>query len=627
VTRPPRKPAPAQRPAQRSAVPAPRPAAPPPPTATPVPRGSYLAALAVAALCVVVSVTFRSGDADVWQHLVVGRAIWTTHSIPRVNLWTWPTYGTPQVLPSWGFAALLWPFWAAGGWSGIVAWRWLSTLLTFSLLLLAARRMGARGLSALLVMVLCALVYRQRVQPRPETLAGVLLAFEIWLLESRRAARASGGADPSLWLIAVAWVWANVHLSYFVGLIVIGFYALAELAPGARAAGASNDRRLWWIGLAALAVSFVNPFGWRALWEPFAFLVSGRQEMMYQGIGELRPVAWGLNRWNGLPLLLVAWPLLALWRARRRGPDWAEGGTLLLFEGIALTGKRFLGPLAIAAAPYLARDLDDWVRARAWPAWSTPPWHRAGFALAAGLAVTPLGWQYVDLRPAFGVSPWFPPRAACDWIATHGVGGRDYNSFELGGYVLWRFWPDASRLPFIDIHQTGTRTDRFDVAMSSLDDQAWRRLDQRHRFEWVLLKRLHDPRDHALDFVEADSTWGLVFADDAAALFLKRDGAHAALMDSFAYRLAPAGAARRGRLAAACLDDSLLRGRAEAELERMAGSSPESSQALSLLASLLVLDQRWADARATLERAHQINASLPLYRERLAEIEQALAGR
>jgi len=118
-----------------------------------------------------------------------------------------------------------------------------------------------------------------------------------------------------------------------------------------------------------------------------------------------------------------------------------------------------------------------------------------------------------------------------------------------------------------------------------------------------------------------------VFADDAAAPFLKRDGAHAALMDSFAYRLAPAGAARRGRLAAACLDDSLLRGRAEAELERMAGSSPESSQALSLLASLLVLDQRWADARATLERAHQINASLPLYRERLAEIEQALAGR
>jgi hypothetical protein len=118
-----------------------------------------------------------------------------------------------------------------------------------------------------------------------------------------------------------------------------------------------------------------------------------------------------------------------------------------------------------------------------------------------------------------------------------------------------------------------------------------------------------------------------VFADDAAALFLKRGGAYAATVDSFAYRLAPAGAARRGRLAAAGLDDSLLRGRAEAELERMARSSPESSQALSLLASLLVLDQRWADARSTLERAHRMNASLPLYRERMAEIEQAMAGR
>ena len=448
-----------------------------------MPRGSYLAALAVAALCVVVSVTFRSGDADVWQHLVVGRAIWTTHSIPRVNLWTWPTYGTPQVLPSWGFAALLWPFWAAGGWSGIVAWRWLSTLLTFSLLLLAARRMGARGLSALLVMVLCALVYRQRVQPRPETLAGVLLAFEIWLLESRRAARASGGADPSLWLIAVAWVWANVHLSYFVGLIVIGFYALAELAPGARAAGASNDRRLWWIGLAALAVSFVNPFGWRALWEPFAFLVSGRQEMMYQGIGELRPVAWGLNRWNGLPLLLVAWPLLALWGWRRMGADWAEILMLLCFGVIGLRSQRFLGFFAVAAAPYLARDLESWLAtsrfaralgARRIPAWFSPPTRRATLTALACVALALPEWLLSPFERGFAYNQSIMPSAGCDFIAAHDVRGRGYNPFHFGGYLLWRFWPDRGRLPFHDIHQTGTVADRDLAARAFNDPTAYR---------------------------------------------------------------------------------------------------------------------------------------------------------
>lgn len=609
----------------------------PPGPAAPLPlrHPAMMSAALATALLIALGVTTKIVDTDFWQHLAVGRAIWTLKQVPHTNVWTWSTYGAPYVVPSWGFRALLWPFYAAGGVTGLYVWRWLTTLAAFALAWAAARRMGAVGFAPLAALALCAVVYRQRTQVRPETLVAVLIALEIFLLEARRRAPAATdavasprGRDPSPWLVAVAWVWANVHISYYIGLALIAIHIAAQWIERRPAAAAA--RRGWPLAvvlIAALAASFLNPFGWRALAQPFEYFFVWRHELIYQGIDELGPIHWRATLTDGVALLLAAWPLLALWRARRRGPDWAEGGTLLLFEGIALTGKRFLGPLAIAAAPYLARDLDDWVRARAWPAWSTPPWHRAGFALAAGLAVTPLGWQYVDLRPAFGVSPWFPPRAACDWIATHGVGGRDYNSFELGGYVLWRFWPDASRLPFIDIHQTGTRTDRFDVAMSSLDDQAWRRLDQRHRFEWVLLKRLHDPRDHALDFVEADSTWGLVFADDAAALFLKRDGAHAALMDSFAYRLAPAGAARRGRLAAACLDDSLLRGRAEAELERMAGSSPESSQALSLLASLLVLDQRWADARATLERAHQINASLPLYRERLAEIEQALAGR
>ena len=620
MTRPPRKPAPAQRPAQRSAVPAPRPAAPPPPTATPVPRGSYLAALAVAALCVVVSVTFRSGDADVWQHLVVGRAIWTTHSIPRVNLWTWPTYGTPQVLPSWGFAALLWPFWAAGGWSGIVAWRWLSTLLTFSLLLLAARRMGARGLSALLVMVLCALVYRQRVQPRPETLAGVLLAFEIWLLESRRAARASGGADPSLWLIAVAWVWANVHLSYFVGLIVIGFYALAELAPGARAAGASNDRRLWWIGLAALAVSFVNPFGWRALWEPFAFLVSGRQEMMYQGIGELRPVAWGLNRWNGLPLLLVAWPLLALWGWRRMGADWAEILMLLCFGVIGLRSQRFLGFFAVAAAPYLARDLESWLAtsrfaralgARRIPAWFSPPTRRATLTALACVALALPEWLLSPFERGFAYNQSIMPSAGCDFVAAHDVRGRGYNPFHFGGYLLWRFWPDRGRLPFHDIHQTGTVADRDLAARAFNDPAAYHELMAKYPFDWALVDRETQTQFALLDFFDQDSSWAAVFADDVAALYVRRAGPMRALADSFAYRVWPAGFGHIGAVFRRYRADTAYAAAVRAELSRQIAASPENAVARNFRANVLLIDGNAAAAEPDLRAALVVAPWLP----------------
>src|SRR5262249_50262014 len=133
------------------------------------------------------------------------------------------------------------------------------------------------------------------------------------------------------------------------------------------------------------------------------------------------------------------------------------------------------------------------------PEWSTPAW--------------PLG---VRLRPL-----WYPERA-CDFMMEHGVRGRGINPFDLAGYPLYRFWPERDRLPFIAIHQTGTRADRDACALLYRDPSAWRTLDARHRFDYALLSR-YQPNP-ALDALDADSSFALVFVDDVAALFVRRDG-------------------------------------------------------------------------------------------------------
>ena len=173
----------------------------------------------VAAFAIALSVTYPLNDPDLFQHLTAGKAIWRLHRIPLQHLWTWPSYGKPEVLPSWLFAALIWPLWANAGVWGLFAWRWLTTLGAFGLLWATARRLGGRGVAPLLALVVCALVYRQRTQMRPETLVAVLLALELWVLESGRA-----GKDRSGWLVGVALVWANVHISYYLGFVLVGAF-------------------------------------------------------------------------------------------------------------------------------------------------------------------------------------------------------------------------------------------------------------------------------------------------------------------------------------------------------------------------------------------------------------------
>src|SRR5262245_16035437 len=208
-------------------------------------------------------------------------------------MWTWPDLGTPHVNPSWGFSALVWPFWAVGGDLGLAVWRWVTTLAAFALLWATARAMGVRAPPALLVFVLCALVYRQRSQVRPETLASVLLALELWLLATRRG---PGRRDAAL--VLVIWAWANTHISWPLGVVVLLLHALAARVPPER----HELRGLLPVAAICVAAAFANPFGWRAVWRPFEYVIVWRHDPLLSGISELQPLDWSLNVWNGLPL-------------------------------------------------------------------------------------------------------------------------------------------------------------------------------------------------------------------------------------------------------------------------------------------------------------------------------------
>jgi len=572
----------------------------------------------IAALAIVTSVSFRLFETDFWQHLVVGKVIWQIHAVPATHLWTWPSLGKPEVLPSWLFCALVWPFWVVGGVWGLFVWRWLTTLVAFGLLWTVARRLGTRGLLSLVVLVVCSLAYRQRSQIRPETLVAVLLALQLWILETRR----QGGRNHARWLVVIGCVWINVHLSYWVGLMVAGIFWLEDLlrrAP-ARRKGAEPARDRMELGILLLAtgaVSLLNPSGWRGVATPFEYFFVWRHEPIYQRISELQAIRWDLHVRDGLPLLMAGWPLLVLWRPRSERFDRVEALLCAAFTALALFGQRFIGFYVLVAAPYLARDLDRWLaRVRAGAA--LPTWARAAGTAVACVAVGLPEWSSRQWPLGVGLSPRWYPEAACDFMRDNQVEGRGFNSFAFGGYMLFRFWPDRSRLPFIDVHQSGTVRDRYAYAMANDDPRAWHELDHRYRFDYALV--LHRGIGRLVDFLDADTSFALVFVDDVAALYARRQGPMAPVASRFAYRMLPAGAARLPQLEATTRADSTAFKQLWAEVGRAASRSTQNSLANNLLANMALARGRRAEAREHLGRALAVNGDLPQAHQRLGVI-------
>jgi len=559
----------------------------------PVPplRGAPHALLLVtAAICALAAVTYRMYDPDIWQHLTVGREIWQTRSVPSTQIWTWPTHGAPDVLPSWLFRALLWPFWSMGGEAGIFVWRWLTTLGGFALLLVAARRAGATGAVPVLALVWCALLWRQRSQARPETFVLLLIGALLLLFESRRAARDRGAATAHGWgFVPIALVWANAHISWYLGFVIAAGYLLDDLLH------AKREHR-WGLVLPMLggaAASFVNPFGWQALAQPFLYFLVWRHEPIYKTIGELQPVDWAVNVHNALPVFLLLMVIAAIRRSRQHGVDGAQLVILLFGLPSALTTQRFVGYLAVCAAPFFARDLGAWAQSIRWPAALQSAGKRGVVAslLCVAMVLPELARPGVDLGVGF-VWKLYPVRA-CDWIEKHDVRGRSFNPFSYGGYLLWRFYPDSTRLPFMDIHQAGTPRIRYDYAFVAEDSLAWRVLDAKWRFDWVILMRGLSKEADVLDFLDADRRFALVFADDVAAVFLRRDGRDSLIAREHEFHYMPGGARALGPLGNRTWEDSTVRVALDREVARAISSSEWNGHAHALAANIALQDGRY----------------------------------
>lgn len=441
---------------------------------------------------------------DYFWHLATGRWIVDSGAVPAVDPFSLSSLKEEWINLEWLFDVIAYALWSIAGHEGLTIVMALGTGATAGVVAwLASRQLAPEAVFATIGIAWAGLLFRLDV--RPETASVPLFLIALWL-----ALQAPLGRRIFL-LVATVILWINVHPSALLAPVLVAAVWAGEL-PG-RSAGPSHRMRAIQLGASFMAL-LANPWGWRGILAPIE-LAGGLEKAA--GFVNLE---WRASDPATFPLFWIM--------------------VLVLVAGWVLSSDRDLKKLAVTvlltvlAARYARNQIYFFA---ALPFLITIPGRverRAGGWLTAGAAIVAV----VAVIAASFSRPWgtgfehgaFPVHTA-SIVSSNRLEGAIYNPDQLGGYLIWTFYPERRVLTDgrNELHMD------YIVALRDAlrDSRQWNALME----QWNPAIAFHDYLEpiEVMDAASGTSQrlpaslaffprsqWALVGFDDAAMLFVRR---------------------------------------------------------------------------------------------------------
>jgi hypothetical protein len=454
-------------------------------------------------------------DTDTWWHLRSGQYIVENRIVPTTDPFSHTKAGQPWIDHGW-LAQLFWyGLFALAGLPGLSLG--LALLVTFTFWLVWQVTPGNLYMRAF-VMVLGAVTSAVIWVARPQMVSFLLAGLILFLLEKYKR-------EGWRWIYALPLVmllWVNVHGGYAIGFMLLGVYIVGETFN--RLTGHDEDPVLSWrqirtlllLGVIAFAVVVINPYGWQMWLYPFRTVGIGALRDFIQ---EWRSPDFHLSlTWAFLATLLLS--LAALGRSPRRA-DWTDLAMLGLWTFWSLFASRNIGLYGLLTIPALARYADA-----AWgqylPVSSTSSRRQSArlnwvlLSLVICAALVKIG---VVLNPqeAIKAEQEGLPAKAVQFIQENKPAGPLFNSYNWGGYLIFKLWPDYP--VYID-----GRTDLYDDAFirrylnAVAGGEGWQKTLDQDDINLVLIES-----DSTLArFLKGDPAWDILYQDTMATVFARK---------------------------------------------------------------------------------------------------------
>jgi len=457
-------------------------------------------------------------DPDYWWHLRTGQLILQQGSLPYTDVFSFTGTGKSWITHEWLSEIVMYLIYKMAGHAGV--------LLMFAVVVAAAfgtaywRCLGKPFVAGFAVL-LGALASMPTLGARPQMFTVLFTSIFLAVLGDYL----HGGAPYKLWwLVPAMLLWANLHGGFVVGLGLIVFTCIG-LVLDQRSSGMDATslyhrlRPLLYVLPACAAVVASNRNGLRLYAYPFAVI---------------RP-AWNLylTEWTSpnfhnpgsqalAVLMLCTFGVLALSPKR---PQRSELLLLLVTCYAALRTGRHVPLFALVAVPLLSEHAFEWWishRQSAWLSHTQRPVPTAKTVLNAGLLmllvvglVFRIGKALQDQR-THESERW--PVAAIQFMQSHPLPRELYNSYDWGGYLIWKLYPQYrvsidGRAEVYGDELTAESIDTY----KGLGN--WRDVLNRHKVRTVLV----GPNAPLANLLETSCDWDKLYVDEQAEIFVRNN--------------------------------------------------------------------------------------------------------
>jgi hypothetical protein len=439
-------------------------------------------------------------DPDFYWQVKTGEYLLSSWPLPGGDVFTYTHPGSPWVLSEWLAQIVLYLVFSSTGYFGTAVFVAAMCGLCGWLTYLNCRRHMDNPVHAIVVATAGSLLLLTAA-PRPQLFSFVCFTATLYVLLEFKYAR----RDRLLALLpAILVLWANTHGGFFIGLVLIALFIISEWSIYALGLGGSVEgprlKRLAMWSAAALLVTLINPQHFRLWMYPIEAIVFSGDA---QTINEWQSPSFHIPLTQGFLALVLLFFVLQSWSKRR--PDLTEVMVPLVFIASAFYSIRNMPIASIGLTPFLAKSLSSVsVPATAksrllsvlgkvtGPDKTVPPSALSDrheqvlnwALLFLTIIALALGYPAIKRKQEAAVAAYLPVGAA-DFILAHHIIGRMFNSYEYGGYLIFRLFPKQKVFIY-------GRTDIYkDNFVRTLDDiqqgrPDWKALFDRYGIDYVV---------------------------------------------------------------------------------------------------------------------------------------------